>query len=597
VSSAVNPFAVLNLLPTDDKKEIKRAYKRMALHYHPDMLTNQKSSIDDKKRANDAFAEINWAYAQLSGKNGDTSNTYSTSSSSSSSSSDWREPKYEEDQQNNAGGDSFDKKLEDIFNGGEDMFRDYEELLQVNADGYSNGEEEDDDAQLQILLKTGSIEQVGMAMYDMESVVQHLDNKRRNLADELVMRQANRKSTYLYMEQKQVVDGDLKKARNRLLVLQTRYKQLVYLQVSVNGYPYGEEDDAQLQMLLQTGSIEQVGMEMYDSELVAEQLDTKRRNLADELVMRQDELASTRFYLEKKELEKMVATLKVENKSADENVKKARHRLLAMQTRYKQLVMEQAHVVDGYSNGEKKDEEDTQLQILLKTGSVEQVGMEMKDTQLMLQQLDRKRSNMADELVMLDREITSTYLYLEKRELEQMVVQVEAKQQVVDELVKKARNRLLALQTRYEQLVSYSSSRSTSFPYSRTTSSSSSKRGTYSNGRPFHYQDMPNTRDEQQPIADISWTIRLKDNVTADTLSYAEKEMLEAATWPYYEFRIDQQAHCIASRMLNEYLENPHRDKWSPPVPNPRNQAEAAALKVVEFSPSSAERSTRTARP
>jgi hypothetical protein len=581
----VDPFAVLNLRPTVDKKEIKRAYKRMALHYHPDIVTNQETSLEDKKRANDAFAEINWAYSQLSGKNGDPSSTSSTSSTSS----DWRDRRYEEEEYQgyDAGSDSFDKRLEDLFNGGGGMFRDYEELLQVNVDGYSNGEE-DDDAQLQLLLKTGSIEQVGMEMYDMELLVQRLENKRSNLAEELEMRHADRKSTYLYMDQKQVVVGDLNKARNRLLALQTRYKQLVHLQVDINGYPCGEEDDTQLQMLLKTGSIDQVGMEMHDSELVAGQLDNKRRHLADELEMHRSALASTRFYFEKKELEKMVATLEAEIQGAEENVKKARNRLLALQTRYKQLVMDQH--VDGYSNGE--EQEDAQLHILLKTGSVEQVGIKMKDTELMAQRLDRKRRNLADELDMLDREMASTYMYLEKRELEEMMARLEAKQQVVDENMKKARNRLLALQTRYNQLVNSSSSQPTSFSYSRTTSPPT--RGTYSNGGPVYYEDMPNTREQQQ-IADISWTIRLKDGFADDTLSYAEKETLEAATWPY-EFSVDQQAHCIASRMLNEYLENPRRDMWSPPVPNARNPAEAVALKVVEFSPSS-ERSTRTAGP
>jgi hypothetical protein len=75
----------------------------------------------------------------------------------------------------------------------------------------------------------------------------------------------------------------------------------------------------------------------------------------------------------------------------------------------------------------------------------------------------------------------------------------------------------------------------------------------------------------------------------------AEKEILKAATWAF-EFSFHQRAHCIASRMLDDYLENPGRDKSSPPAPNPENPAETVALTLVEFSLSSERKQTLPTR-
>jgi ribosomal protein L23 len=126
--------------------------------------------------------------------------------------------------------------------------------------------------------------------------------------------------------------------------------------------------------------------------------------------------------------------------------------------------------------------------------------------------------------------------------------------------------------------------------------------GTDRNGSTFHYGKTPSRREQQlendgYQTADINWTVRLKDDQADDTLSLAEKEILKTATW-VFKFTFRQRAHFIASRMLDEYLQNPDRDQSSPPVPNPENPAEAVALKLVEFAPSSERKqtiSTRTA--
>jgi hypothetical protein len=172
-------------------------------------------------------------------------------------------PKYNDDDDeeasnDNAGGDSFEKILSDLFQGaavgaagvagtGGGIFRDFVEFLEANVDGYSSssGEDDNDDAtQLRILLTTGSVEDVGMEMDDTELVVQQLESKGTNLANELMMRQADLKiassSGGGYMKKleldervaelearKRVVEDYLKKARKRLLSLQVRYKQLI----------------------------------------------------------------------------------------------------------------------------------------------------------------------------------------------------------------------------------------------------------------------------------------------------------------------------------------------------------------------------------
>jgi len=60
-----DPYKLFNLALSANKKDIKITYRRMALKYHPDVLINSTSSKEERNNANDDFARINAAYAQL----------------------------------------------------------------------------------------------------------------------------------------------------------------------------------------------------------------------------------------------------------------------------------------------------------------------------------------------------------------------------------------------------------------------------------------------------------------------------------------------------------------------------------------------------
>lgn len=275
-----DPFAVLGLNPNDqdslDKKVIKRAYKRLALKYHPDVATNRESTSEEKKRASDQFSKINAAYETLLGKReGNFASSSSTASSgggwtpphrrkpgssySSSSSSQGNTgtsledfmPKYD-DAQYDTGGDSFGSIFSDLLGGvaggvgsrgGAGVFMDFVDFLERNVDGYgdfSGDSRGNDDTELTYLLQTGTVDEVGEELDDTELVVQQLTTKLQNLEGELVTIQADLAASSRFSEKialeereaeckarKGVVENYLRKARKRLLSLQTRYKQLI----------------------------------------------------------------------------------------------------------------------------------------------------------------------------------------------------------------------------------------------------------------------------------------------------------------------------------------------------------------------------------
>jgi DnaJ domain len=276
-----DPYRVLGMgrTPTTDPKVIKRAYKKLALRYHPDV-----SQDTDKRRASDRFAKINWAYQTLSGKLQDQATSGSSSSRSSTTSSgggwtpphrratasssttsasgagsrtsrtgepsvDWRDymPRYdEEDAMYDAGGDSLGAIFRDLVvgaaSGGRGVLKDVVDFLEQNLDGYGGGASslDGDDAELKVLLRTGTLGDIGDEMDTTDLVVNQLTEKLRQLDQEVVLLTAEAKVAAKYMDKLQieerleeikarrkVVDGYIGKARKRLLALQTRYKEMI----------------------------------------------------------------------------------------------------------------------------------------------------------------------------------------------------------------------------------------------------------------------------------------------------------------------------------------------------------------------------------
>uniref|UniRef100_A0A7S3L828 J domain-containing protein n=1 Tax=Amphora coffeiformis TaxID=265554 RepID=A0A7S3L828_9STRA len=245
IDTSTDPFQILGLAAaTADKAEIKRAYKRMALRFHPDVVCHKDSTPAERKAAGDRFAKINAAYETLSGKGSSssgssgssggtsqstTTGTGSRSSSSSSSSwepphrrkgpytssssssttggasTDWRDyiPKnnknYDnDDAQYDAGGDSFGQIFADLIAGAAaagvssagrsgGIFQDFVEFLETNLEGggVAGASASADDAALRLLLQTGTLQQVADEMDDTALLVEQLEVKTRTLQDEI----------------------------------------------------------------------------------------------------------------------------------------------------------------------------------------------------------------------------------------------------------------------------------------------------------------------------------------------------------------------------------------------------------------------------
>ena len=272
-----DPFLLLGLdsrNPTTDKQEIKRAYRKRAMQYHPDVLLDQDSTEAEREEASKNFARINAAYEMLTGgTKGNASSDSSTStkttsggynyqpphrrsssySSSSTRSTNWEDfmPNYnDEDEKYDAGGDSFGAIFSDLLTGaagaaagvagssGGGIFGDFIEFLEGNIDGFESGY--DDDRSLSELLNYGSFDDIANEMDETDVLVTSLETKLKSVENDLVQTQADlnlatKFSEKLDLEERiaelkareKVVKGYLKKGRNRLVRLRERYKELM----------------------------------------------------------------------------------------------------------------------------------------------------------------------------------------------------------------------------------------------------------------------------------------------------------------------------------------------------------------------------------
>jgi len=299
-----DPFILLGLdpnNPTADKKEIKRAYKRQAMRYHPDVVVSTESTPEERKRASEEFAKVNAAYEILSGKgsggagvgagkssassrrdkggsgswayqpphrrSGASSSSSYSSRSSSGSSTDWQDymPNYdEEDSKYDSGDDSLSKIFSDMMTG-----------VAAGAAGAAMGARSSAGG--------GGI---------LKDLIDFLEGN--------------------------VADG--------------------------GGFGGVNEDDSALSELLIFGSLDEVANEMDDTQLLVTQLDTKIDNMEKDTVMLKEEVRRSMYeyskYTEKIELEERLAEVEARKGIVSKYLKKARKRLVKLQARYKELIVE-----------------------------------------------------------------------------------------------------------------------------------------------------------------------------------------------------------------------------------------------------------------
>ena len=61
-------YTALEIEPTDTDEEVKKAYRRMAMKYHPDKVANAGENI--RQQATDKFRSINDAYEHIKAQRG-----------------------------------------------------------------------------------------------------------------------------------------------------------------------------------------------------------------------------------------------------------------------------------------------------------------------------------------------------------------------------------------------------------------------------------------------------------------------------------------------------------------------------------------------
>ncbi|KAL7527323.1 hypothetical protein ACHAXR_001896, partial [Thalassiosira sp. AJA248-18] len=263
-----DPFLLLGLdsrNPTTDSKEIKRAYRKRAMQYHPDVILGPDSTGKERDEASKNFARINAAYEMLTGGGkgsvGAGSSTadgaksssggynyqppHRRTSSYSGKSTNWEDfmPNYdEEDSKYDAEGDSIGAIFSDILtgaagyaagaagSGGGGVMGDLIDFLERNVDGFESGY--DDDKSLSQLLVYGTFDEVASEMDETDILVTSLETKLSTVENELMQAQADMNVATKFSEKldveervaelkarEKVFKGYLKKGKKRLIRL------------------------------------------------------------------------------------------------------------------------------------------------------------------------------------------------------------------------------------------------------------------------------------------------------------------------------------------------------------------------------------------
>ena len=265
-----------------------------------DVVTNRDSTPAERKAAGDRFAKINAAYAMMSGKPG--GDVGSGSSKSSPSSSSWTPPhrrsgSYSSSSSSPSPGPVGSGPYSTDWR---DYIPNYRKDYDSEADPYNVG----DDSFGKIfsdLFSSAAGGAAGAAMGGANIFNDFIDFLESN------------------------VDG--------------------YGSSSSSGFGGGgrssssSSDDAELQYLLQTGSRQEIRNELDDTELVVQQLTSKLAQLKDDTLLLTTDVAMATRYTEKMELQERLDETKARQGVVENYLAKARKRLLKLQTRYKELLV------------------------------------------------------------------------------------------------------------------------------------------------------------------------------------------------------------------------------------------------------------------
>ncbi|GMH97578.1 hypothetical protein TrVE_jg1589 [Triparma verrucosa] len=255
-------YSVLKIPSSSDTAEVKRAYRKLALKYHPDVNPNARDQFDAISEAYKLLTDPSASSSSSSSSSSSTSSRARTrtryrpsSSSSSSSSTDWRDYMNDPEDQKYETDDSFSSIFSDLLKTGAGyaasyssssggILNDLVDFLEDNVESFSSY---DDNDSLSEILSSTDVTMILAETEETQSVVTQLQKKAETIQSDLVsarsslekLKGAAYSSARIEQEidltsqvagleaKEKVVSGHLKRSRKRLVALQERSKELL----------------------------------------------------------------------------------------------------------------------------------------------------------------------------------------------------------------------------------------------------------------------------------------------------------------------------------------------------------------------------------
>lgn len=306
-----DPYLVLGISRSVvglDKKELKRIYKRLALQYHPDMITNIQSTVSEKKVASDNFAKINRAYETLTRNITDNTSARGGNAnqgkSSSTAQDEWVPPHRRpsssyarsstSEQPNNYGSQGTGNNY-----GDSDQFK--RNIYNENDSKYDAGGDS-----------------FGKIFSDLMNDVATVASSRSGSSNSMG-------GSGIFVDFVEFLEKNINGGDSNIGGSASRAKSL--------------DDDAELRLLLQTSNIEEIGNEMDETDFIVQQLINKKQSIMNDIIMITAEVKLASSYSEKITLEEQLDEFNAKSNILVKYIKDAQKRLLALQNRYKELIV------------------------------------------------------------------------------------------------------------------------------------------------------------------------------------------------------------------------------------------------------------------